>query len=158
MHRTMIAAALTLVLGAALAPAYAAEQGKSQHTAADLKKAKPSGTVAFDAEQIRLIVGGARGKGVLTYKGKTYRFTMKGASAGGVGASKVQGTGNVYFLNNVEDFPGTYSAITAGATVGVGKGASQFENAKGVLISVRSKTEGVALTLGLGVVEIELAK
>lgn len=161
MRKTIIAAAaLSLVVGAAFTPAFSAEaeKGKSQHTAADIKNAKPSGSVEFEAEQIRLIVGGGRGKGVLTYQGKTYPFTMKAASAGGVGVNKVHGTGEVYFLSKVEDFPGTYTAVTAGITLGAGRGVSEFENGKGVFISVRSKTEGVALTLGVAAADVEFVK
>ena len=158
MRNTILAAALSLVMGAALTPAYSAEPQQGKHTAEDIKKAKPSGTVELQAEQLRLIIGGARGKGVLTYQGKKYPFTMKGVSAGGVGASKVSATGNVYFMNSAEDFPGTFTAVTMGAAAGKGKGASQFENSKGVLVILRSKSEGVALTLGLAAVEVEFAK
>jgi hypothetical protein len=159
MHRTIIAAAAAfLVLGAT--PALAAEQEKarSQHTAADIKAAKPNATVEVEAEQLRLLLGGARGKGVLNYQGKTYPFTIKAASVGGVGYNKVNAVGNVLFLNRLEDFPGTYSAISAGATVGKGAGASQFENTKGVLLDMRSKSEGLALTLGIGAAEVEFVK
>ena len=156
MHKTIVAAAAFLLLGSM--PAQSAEPAKSQHTAADIKNAKPSGTVEVDAEQIRLIIGGSRGKGVLTYQGKQYPFTMKGLSAGGAGVNKVHATGSVYFLDKPEDFAGRYSAVTAGVTVGGGAGASQFENAKGVLVSMRSKSEGVALTLGIATVEVEFVK
>lgn len=159
MHRTILAAALSLALGAVFTPAFSAEQAaKSQHTAADIKNAKPNGTIEVEAEQLRLLLGGARGKGVLTYQGKTYPFTMKAGSVGGVGINKVTATGNVYFLDKLEDFPGKYSAVSAGATVGKGVGASQFENPKGVLLDVRSKTEGLALTLGIAVAEVEFVK
>ena len=159
MHKTIIAAAAAvLVLGAA--PALSAEQEKarSQHTAADIKAAKPNGTVEVEAEQLRLLLGGARGKGVLTYEGKTYPFTIKAASVGGVGYNKVNAVGNVLFLKKLEDFPGTYTAISAGATVGKGAGASQFENTKGVLLDLRSKSEGLAFTLGIGAAEVEFVK
>ena len=160
MHKTIVAAAAALlVLGAA--PAQSADQEKksrSQHTAADIKAAKPSGTVEVEAEQLRLILGGARGKGVLTYQGKTYPFTVKAASVGCVGYNKVNAVGNVLFLSKLEDFPGTYTAVSAGATVGKGAGASQFENTKGVLLDLRSKSEGLALTLGIGAAEVEFVK
>ncbi|MBC7779396.1 MAG: DUF1134 domain-containing protein [Proteobacteria bacterium] len=159
MQKQIIAAALSLTLAAAFTPAIAAEdKSKSQRTAEDINNAKPSGTIEVEAEQIRLILGGARGRGVLNFQGKTYPFTLRGASAGGVGINKVSATGNVYFLTKAEDFTGTYSAVTAGVTAVKGRGASTFENGKGVVISVRSKTEGVALTLGVGVVEVNFAK
>jgi hypothetical protein len=150
----LIAAAMFAV------PLAASAQATSQprHTAEEIAKAKPSGTIEVSAEQLRLLVGGASGKGVLHYQGKQYPFTMKALTAGGVGYTKVNATGDVYFLDKLEDFPGTYSAATIGATLGKGVGGSQYENNKGVFLSVKSKTEGVGLSLGMGGVQVELAK
>ena len=75
-----------------------------------------------------------------------------------LGASKITAKGDVYFLKNVEDFAGLYSAATAGATIGKGAGASQYENNKGVFLKVQSKSEGLALTLGLGGVQVDFVK
>jgi len=126
------------------------------YTAQDIANAKPSGTIQVDAEQLRLLLGGARGKGVLTFQGKTYPFSLKAITVGGVGAAKTQATGDVYFLKAPSDFAGTYSAVTIGATVGKGAGASQYQNGKGVFISVKSKSQGVALSLGAGGVEVTM--
>jgi hypothetical protein len=154
-------AAAGLIAAAMLSlPLAASAQATSQpkHTADEIAKAKPSGTIEVSAEQLRLLVGGASGKGTLHYKGKQYPFTIKALTAGGVGYTKVTATGDVYFLDKLEDFPGTYSAATIGAALGKGAGGSQYENHKGVFISVKSKTEGLALNLGLGGVEVTLAK
>jgi hypothetical protein len=141
-------------------PLAASAQATSQpkHTAEEIAKTKPSGRIEVSAEQLRLLVGGASGKGTLYYQGKQYPFTLKALTAGGVGYTKVNATGDVYFLDKLEDFPGTYSAATIGATVGKGLGGSQYENNKGVFLSVKSKTEGLALNLGLGGVQVEMAK
>jgi hypothetical protein len=126
------------------------------YTAEDIAKSKPVGTIEVEAEQLRLLLGGARGKGVLHYQGKNYPFSLKAVSAGGVGMQKTQATGDVYFLKTPSDFPGTYSAITAGAAVGKGAGASQYQNGKGVFISVKSKSDGLGLSLGLAAVEVTM--
>jgi hypothetical protein len=119
----------------------------------------PDATVKFEAEQFRLIFGGSGGKGVLTYKGKDYPFTMKGASVGGVGVSKVEGTAVVHNLKNVEDFSGHYVGIGIGAAVtSAGKGASSFQNNKGVIVSTRSKAEGLALNAGVNAIDVTLSK
>ena len=136
-------------------PALAQEK---QQTGVDISKETPSGTIDVDAEQVRLIIGGSGGKGVLHYKGKDYPFTFKGGSVGGIGVTKMRAVGNVYLLNKVEDFPGTYTAVTAGAAVGGGKGMSSFQNNKGVYLDVKSKTEGLALNLGLAVATVEFVK
>jgi hypothetical protein len=142
-----------LIGGVPAASSIAAEQ--PIYTAQDIANAKPVATIEVEAEQLRLMLGGASGKGVLRYQGKTYPFTLKGLTAGGVGYNKVTATGDVYFLKSPADFEGTYSAITAGATIGKGAGASQYQNGKGVFIQVKSKSEGLALTLGLGGVEVK---
>ena len=160
-RRSNLAAAVAtaIALAAVALPAYVSAQDiKPRHTAEEIAKAKPSGTIEVEASQLRLIVGGAQGKGMLHYKGKSYPFTMKGGTVGGIGATKVTAAGDVYFLDNVADFAGTYSAATIGAALGPGVGGSQYENNKGVYIKVRSKTEGVALNMGLGVVTITLAQ
>ena len=153
------AAAIAIAAGAVSIPAYVcAQEVTPKHTAEEIKNAKPSGTIEVEAAQLRLIVGGATGRGTLNFKGKSYPFTMKGGTVGGVGATKVTATGDVYFLENVADFAGNYSAATVGAALGPGFGGSQYENNKGVFINVRSKSEGVGLNLGLGVVSITLAQ
>ena len=156
---TMAAATTAIAIAAVALPGYvSAQEVTPRHTADEIAQAKPSGTIEVEAAQIRLIVGGASGRGILHFKGKSYPFTMKGGTVGGVGVTKVSAAGDVYFLESVKDFPGTYSAATIGAAVGPGAGGSQYENDKGVFISVRSKTAGVALNLGLGVVSISMTQ
>jgi hypothetical protein len=157
---TAVAAACVLAFATTTTPMVASAQDapKPRHTADEIAKAKPSATFELDAEQIRLLVGGATGKGTLMYQGKSYPFTIKAATAGGVGVTKVHATGTVYFLQKLEDFAGRYSAVTIGAALGPGMGGSQYENQKGVFVSVRSKTEGVALNLGIGLVDVTFVK
>ncbi|HEX5102471.1 MAG TPA: hypothetical protein VFV87_01585 [Pirellulaceae bacterium] len=112
----------------------------------------------LEGEQIRLLLGGGTGKSVLHFNGKSYPFTVKAGSAGGVGATKVTATGNVYFLKQLDDFAGMYTAVTAGAAAVKGAGRSQVQNDQGVFIDVRSKSEGVGLSLGLAAISISFAK
>ena len=118
MHkRTMIGALFALAMSVAFTTAFAAEPAqRQQHTADEIAKATPSGSISFEAEQFRLILGGGSGKGVLTYQGKTYPFTFKAGTVGGIGYTKNEGTGQVYFLNKLEDFPGTFTAVGIGAS------------------------------------------
>ena len=125
--------------------------------AAFAQEAKPSGTVTIDEEQIRLLIGGSEGKGVLSFGGKQYRFTIKGLTAGGVGITKVHATGSVYSLKKVEDFSGRYSEIGAGATVGKGSGGTNFQNSNGVSMSLKEKSSGLGLSLGVGAFDVKLA-
>ena len=155
------AAAVGWIAAAFLAlPAFGQEEklDKPRHTADEIAKAKPSATFDLTADQVRLLVGGASGKGTLYYKGKTYPFTIKAVTAGGVGVTHVNAQGDVYFLDKLEDFAGNYSAATIGVALGGGVGGSQYENNKGVFVSVKSKSEGVGLNLGVGAVQVQFVK
>jgi len=161
MKRKLVVGACIAALGVALSPLtlFAAEGApREQITAKDIKDAKPTATVEVEAEQLRLFIGGGTGKGVLRFQGKSYPFTIKAGTLGGVGATKVHAVGDVYFLQKVEDFAGRYSAGTSGIAVGKGVSASSYQNDKGVYVSLRAKTEGVGLSLGISTAVIELQK
>ncbi|MBC7940231.1 MAG: hypothetical protein H7Z19_10785 [Chitinophagaceae bacterium] len=118
----------------------------------------PDATIDFEARQVRLLLGGGAGSGILRFKGKDYPFTMKAATVGGVGVTDVAGTGSVHGLTKVEDFAGTYAAIGIGAALVKGKGASAFRNSKSVIVTTKSKSSGVALNLGAGGVTVTFDK
>jgi hypothetical protein len=125
-------------------------------TEAGLAATPPDGTFEFEATQMRLIIGGASGKGTLYFKGKPYTFTASGPTLGGVGVTTVNATGTVHYLQNLADFNGTYSGIGIGGALVEGKGASTFQNSKGVVLSVKSKTEGLALNSGVSALTVKL--
>jgi hypothetical protein len=157
--REVIIGMFCAVIAAALPQAaIAQDKVNKQLTAAEISKMKPSATVTFDEEEIRLIIGGAHGKGVLTFQGKTYPFTLKGLSAGGVGIAKVHAVGNVYQLNNAADFTGRYTGVTAGATAVKGRIAASFQNGKGVYMSLKEKTSGAELAIGISEFDVQFPK
>ena len=93
------------------------------------------------------------------YQGKDYPFHLKGLRVGAIiGLTKSSATGEVRALNKLEDFEGNYSAIAVGAAVGKGADASSFQNNKGVVISLKQKTSGLALDLGVTAAEIKFKK
>jgi hypothetical protein len=139
-------------------PVLAADAAPKKVTAQDLANTPPSGTLEFDGTQIRLLIGGSSGKGVLHFQGKQYPFTAKSLSVGGVGVAEVHAVGDVHYLTNVSDFAGVYTGLTIGATAVKGKGAATFQNSKGVVLSVKAKTDGVALSLGVSGFEVSLVK
>ncbi|RPI44090.1 MAG: hypothetical protein EHM59_13715 [Betaproteobacteria bacterium] len=160
MRKTIVLASLALAAAAIfpMSSTAADSTGRKQVTADELAKTPPSATFEFEGSQFRLIVGGGSGKGVLKYQGKDYPFTAKGASVGGIGGTAVHATGDVHFLKNLADFEGTYTGVSAGATAGKGAGGSQFENGKGVIITVKSRSEGLGLNLGVSGLSIAFAK
>jgi hypothetical protein len=157
-NKAIITTILSTLIGAAFAlPIPSLAETSVSSAPAEQKELIESGTVEVQAQQVRLIVGGAKGTGVLHFNGKDYKFKMSGASVGGVGVTKVDAVGTVYNLKDIKDFPGIYAGMGVGATAVEGAGASSWEN-KGVVIKMKSKTEGLALNFGINSVNIELVK
>ncbi len=160
-NKLIIAGSLFALIGAALPQALLAADGTppQKMSAADIAKAPVNATLDIEIKELGLIVGGKSGKGILHYQGKDYPFTLKGLQVGAIiGASKSHGTGDVRFLNKLEDFPGNYSAAGAGVAVVGGGDTSSFQNSKGVIFTLKSKSSGLALNLGITAGEIAFTK
>ena len=162
MHLRALTAALLCVsiASACFLPAIAQDDAKPTAVADDLSGVEPSANLELASEQVRLIMGGTAGKGILHFNGKDYPFTFKSASAG-LGAklvTKVSATGNVYALNQIEDFAGKYTSISKSAMVGSSTGTATYKNSKGVTIVLEGKTKGVGLSFGGGIATVELVE
>ena len=122
------------------------------------KKAEvpPSGTIHFEEWQFMAILSGDFGHGTLAYNNKVYKFKLKGMGALGYGAQKLSAVGHVYHLNDIADFPGSYSEARAGLTVAKGVGALYIRNDNGVVIEVKTHADGVALSVGVSGIGIEM--
>ncbi|MGH6932337.1 MAG: hypothetical protein ACREEE_07870, partial [Dongiaceae bacterium] len=108
-----------------------------------------SGTLQVEQVQIAFIGSGNLGGGTLEYGGKTYSFTIGGLGIGGIGISKIEATGIVYDMKNVRDFEGGYVQGRYGIAIGsAGGGELWLQNNKGVIIALKAKREGLALSLG----------
>jgi len=128
----------------------------SSASAADEPKGNPTATIDVASEQMRLIMGGTAGKGVLHFNGKDYPFSFKSASVG-LGAkmvTKMSATGSVYGLNRIEDFGGQYTSISQSTMAGTANVTASYKNDKGVTIDLRGTTEGAGLSLGGGVATV----
>jgi hypothetical protein len=112
------------------------------------EKAKPSGKVTMESTSIAAGVGVSWGDGKLTFKGKTYPFSIDGLSLVNWGISKANATGDVYNLTDVSKFGGTYVAAEAGLTLAGGMGGMVLRNADGVILHLRSVSQGAQLQLG----------
>jgi hypothetical protein len=110
----------------------------------------PSGTIVIDETQIMWIVGGDIGGGTLEFQGESYKFKTDGLKLGGFGVHKVKLTGDVYNLENADDFAGVYGVAEAGVTLGnASKGDTVMKNDKGVVLHLKSAAQGIALDLGV---------
>lgn len=96
------------------------------------------------------------GKGTLNYQGQVHHFTIVGLGAGGYGAQKVEATGEVYNLNDLADFPGTYKGISKGLTLINGKMHSKMTNGNGVVIYLTGERTGVATNTGVRTIVVKL--
>ena len=129
-----------------------ASSGKEQKKA----EVPPSGTIHLEEWQFMAILSGDFGHGTLAYNDKIYKFKLKGMGALGYGVQKLSGVGHVYHLNNIADFPGSYSEVRAGLTVAKGVGALYIRNDNDVVIELKTHAEGVALSVGVSGITIEM--
>jgi hypothetical protein len=120
------------------------------------KPPPPSGTLSIATTSVAIGIGVNWGDGVLTTHGQRYTFTLQGLEVGGIGMSKVRATGQVYHLNRVADFEGTYVAATADAAVVQGAGLLTMRNEHGVVVNLQSTQKGVKLTAGGEGISIKL--
>jgi hypothetical protein len=105
-----------------------------------------TGTLRVVFTKAGLIGGAGVGWGILTYRGRDYHLRVVGLSLGlTAGASITKFVGEVSYMEDILDFPGTYSAIgTGGALIG-GAGGVQLKNDKGVIITLRSVRAGLEI-------------
>jgi len=119
---------------------------------------KPDATLTLSEGQVAAGIGWSWGKGVLTYNGKSHPFKVDGLSVGDVGITKADAVGKVYHLKNLTDFNGTYAAAAAEGTVGGGAGVSAMKNGNGVVLQLKSTTQGVNFKLAGAGVKFTLEK
>jgi hypothetical protein len=151
MKYSNIALVMVVALGATVAPAATAAKATKTTSAA------PSATATFSGETVAIGVAFTWGKGILTFKGKTYPFKVDGLSAVGAGAERISGTGKVYHLASVADFPGVYAAAGGSATIGkAGRGSASLKNANGVVIEFKARETGLEVNLAAGGVTIAM--
>jgi hypothetical protein len=117
---------------------------------------KPSGTVTMESKSVALGIGVSWGDGKLSYKGKTYPFSVKGLSIVDLGVSKVSARGKVFHLDKLEDFSGNFAAAQAGAAVGGGMSVVALKNQNGVVMELTSTQTGVKFTLAGEGIDIKL--
>jgi hypothetical protein len=117
-------------------------------TAVAAEKATPSGKVSLESTSIAAGIGVSWGDGKLSFKGKDYPFSVEGLSLVDWGISKANATGDVYNLTDASKFAGTYVAAEAGLTLAGGMGGMVLRNANGVVLHLRSVSQGAQLQLG----------
>ena len=103
------------------------------------------------------IVGVGGGKGVLTFQGKNYPFTVSGMSVGfTVGASTTKYVGRALNLRSPGDLAGSYVAGGAGGAIAAGAGGVQLQNANGVILQLSGPKVGAEVSAAVGGVTITM--
>jgi hypothetical protein len=125
-------------------------------TAVAAQKATPSGKVTLESTSIAAGIGVSWGDGKLTFKGKTYPFSVDGLSLVNFGISKANAVGEVYNLTDPANFAGTYVAAEAGLTLAGGMGGMVLRNANGVILRLHSVSQGAQLQLGTSGLSIKM--
>jgi hypothetical protein len=142
--RRMIGLATIAALGFCLTVAQAAEE------------MKPDATLKLSGGSVAAGIGISWGSGTLTYKGKDYPIDVKGLSVGDVGMTKLEASGSVYNLKNLDDFNGNYTAAAAGLTAAGGASVAAMKNQNGVKVNLVATTQGVKFALGAGGVDMKI--
>ncbi|WP_459697059.1 hypothetical protein [Acidisoma sp. C75] len=110
---------------------------------------QPSGTVTMHQVQAAFIGAGSGGTGTLYFQGHAYPFTIAGLGLGGIGASTIDATGEVYNLHSLAAFAGPYVQGRMGFAFGTAsKGDLWLKNNAGVTLHLHAKREGLMLSLG----------
>jgi hypothetical protein len=118
---------------------------------------KVSGTVSMKITAVALGIGAEWGKGTLTlYDGTSHEFKVSGLSLADVGAAEVEATGEVYHLVEARDLEGSFIAGEAGGALVGGGAAVAAKNEHGVVIKLKSRQQGVRLTLAGEALKIKL--
>jgi hypothetical protein len=115
----------------------------------------PDATIDMQEVQAAFLASGGGGDGTLFYQGKAYPFTIGGLGVGGIGASTLSASGEVYKLSSLSQFPGAQARY--GFALGNKSGGDLWlQNGSGVIMHLHAKREGLMLTLGGDAVVIAL--
>ncbi|MCG2626531.1 hypothetical protein L6654_07830 [Bradyrhizobium sp. WYCCWR 13023] len=119
--------------------------------------AQAAGHVRAKIVKAGLLVGGGVGRGVLTYRGKTYPFKITGLSLGiTAGATVGRFDGWASDIRDVGDFAGTYSSVGGGFALVGGVNGVHLRNEKGVTIILQGPKAGLELAANISEITISL--
>ena len=107
-----------------------------------------AGTIEVKGGTVGFLVGFRWGTGTLTLNdGTKLKFSFKGLKLLETGAVEGKAVGTVYNLKKPADFEGTFTGFSGGMTLGKELfGFVNLENARGVIVSVKSANKGVRLS------------
>ena len=125
-------------------------------TAASIRGFRPSGAVTMT--QVFLSASGV-GSGALTFRGRTYPFTLIGSLIGLGAISTLQASGEVYNLHDVSQFSGPWIQGTGSlAITAKANGEIWLENRNGVIMRLNAAQAGLTFSQGRYELYIQLTQ
>ena len=116
----------------------------------------PSATISIETTTFAAGMGLSWGNGKLVFGDREYRFSVEGMTFMDIGMSKVSAAGLVYNLTDLADFEGQYVAAEAHLALGGGMGSMALKNQNGVVMRLRSVSQGARFQLGASGMSISL--
>lgn len=121
------------------------------------KPQKITATIEFHELQVAWIGSGTMGHGTLNFQGQSYPIKVAGLGIGGIGLSQIQARGDVYDLENIEDFQGLYGELQTGYALGnQSSGEMWLQNPNGITIHLDTQREGLMLSMGAQGLNIQM--
>ena len=125
-------------------------------TAASIRGLEPSGAVTMTQA---FVSGLGAGSGTLTFRGRTYPFTLTGSLVGLGAISTLQASGEVYKLRDVSQFPGAWIQGTGSLAVTTkANGELWLENRNGVVMRLSAAQAGLTFSEGRYELYIQLSQ
>ena len=115
-----------------------------------------NGSVRMKISKVGFIVGVGGGSGTLTFKGKQYRLSIGGVSAGTIGIASMDLVGTATNLTTAADIAGSYTAAGAGLAIAGGAKVATLQNAKGVVLQLQGRQVGFEASLAVSGLSISL--
>ena len=115
-----------------------------------------NGSVRMNIKKVGFIVGVGGGSGTLTFKGKQYRLSIGGVSAGTIGVAAMDLVGTATNLRTAADIAGSYSAASAGVAVAGGAKVATLQNSNGVVLQLQGRQVGFEASVALSGLTISL--
>jgi hypothetical protein len=125
-------------------------------TEASIRGLRPSGTVTMT--QVFVSASGV-GSGTLTFRGRTYPFTLIGSLIGVGAISTLQASGEVYKLRDVSQFSGPWIQGTGSLAITTkANGELWLENRNGVIMRLSAAQAGLTFSSGRYELYIQLSQ
>ena len=125
-------------------------------TAAPSLSYAETGSVSMRISKVGFIVGVGGGSGTLTFKGKQYRLSIGGVSAGTIGVASMNLVGRATNLRTAADIAGSYSVASAGLAFAGGAKVATLQNANGVVLQLQGRQVGFEASVAVSGLTISL--